>query len=59
MRILNQQLLQIKADVRFQFEREGYFYADPVDYTDENPVFNKIVGLKDSWAKKLKLKRML
>ena len=44
-----------KVDVRFQFEREGYFYADPVDYTDENPVFNKIVGLKDSWAKKTKI----
>ena len=43
-----------KADVRFQFEREGYFYADPIDYCDENPVFNKIVGLKDSWAKKTK-----
>lgn len=41
-----------KPDVRFQFEREGYFYADPVDYTDEHPVFNKIVGLKDSWHKK-------
>jgi len=24
-----------KPDVRFQFEREGYFYADPIDYTDE------------------------
>lgn len=43
-----------KPDVRFQFEREGYFYADPVDYSDEHPVFNKIVGLKDSWAKKSK-----
>jgi len=41
-----------KPDQRFQFEREGYFYADPIDYTDEKPVFNKIVGLKDSWAKK-------
>ncbi len=41
-----------KPDVRFQFERQGYFYADPVDYTDAKPVFNKIVGLKDSWAKK-------
>jgi len=41
-----------KPDVRFQFERQGYFYADPVDYTDALPVFNKIVGLKDSWAKK-------
>ena len=42
-----------KPDVRFQFERQGYFYADPVDYTDETPVFNKIVGLKDSWNKKV------
>ncbi len=41
-----------KPDVRFQFEREGYFYIEPVDYTDEKPVFNKIVGLKDSWGKK-------
>ncbi|MDA3909720.1 MAG: glutamine--tRNA ligase/YqeY domain fusion protein [Sulfurimonas sp.] len=43
-----------KHDDRFQFERQGYFYTDPVDYTDEKPVFNKIVGLKDSWAKKTK-----
>jgi len=43
-----------KPDERFQFERQGYFYADPIDYTDERPVFNKIVGLKDSWAKKSK-----
>ncbi len=43
-----------KPDVRFQFERQGYFYADPIDYTDEAPVFNKIVGLKDSYAKKKK-----
>ncbi len=41
-----------KPNVRFQFERQGYFYADPKDYSDENPVFNKIVALKDSWAKK-------
>ena len=46
-----------KPDERFQFERIGYFYADPVEYTDERPVFNKIVGLKDSWAKKKKEKR--
>jgi glutaminyl-tRNA synthetase len=41
-----------KPDERFQFERHGYFYADPVDYTDEKPVFNKIVGLKESRRKK-------
>jgi len=45
-----------KPDERFQFEREGYFYADPIDYKDEKPVFNKIVGLKDSWGKKKKVK---
>ena len=44
-----------KPDERFQFERQGYFYADPIDYTDEKPVFNKIVGLKDSWGKKKKV----
>ncbi len=44
-----------KPDERFQFERQGYFYADPIDYTDDAPVFNKIVGLKDSWSKKTKV----
>jgi glutaminyl-tRNA synthetase len=43
-----------KPDVRFQFEREGYFYADPVEYSDDAPVFNKIVGLKESSSKKKK-----
>jgi len=43
-----------RPDVRYQFEREGYFYADPVEYTDERPVFNKIVSLKESSSKKKK-----
>ncbi|BAF72094.1 glutamine--tRNA ligase/YqeY domain fusion protein [Sulfurovum sp. NBC37-1] len=43
-----------RPDERFQFERQGYFYADPLDYSDEHPVFNKIVALKDSWSKKRK-----
>ncbi len=47
-------IINDKPDVRFQFEREGYFYKDPIDYSDETPVFNKIVGLKDSWTKKIK-----
>jgi len=41
-----------EPDVRFQFEREGYFYADPIDHSQETPVFNKIVGLKESSSKK-------
>jgi glutaminyl-tRNA synthetase len=40
-----------KPDSRFQFEREGYFYANSIDYNSK-PIFNKIVSLKDSWAKK-------
>ncbi len=34
----------------FQFERLGYFNVDP-DSTDEKPVFNRTVQLRDSWAK--------
>mgnify|MGYP000920870624 CR=1 FL=1 len=34
----------------FQFERVGYFCCDP-DSTPERKVFNRTVGLKDSWAK--------
>ena len=34
-----------------QFERQGYFVADRYDHNEATPVFNKIVGLKDSWAK--------
>lgn len=36
-----------------QFQRIGYFMAD-LDTTDEKPVFNKTVGLKDTWAKQNK-----
>ena len=36
---------------RFQFEREGYFVADRVDHRDGNPVFNKTIGLRDTWQR--------
>jgi glutaminyl-tRNA synthetase len=35
---------------RFQFERQGYFTVDP-DSTPGQPVFNRTVTLKDTWAK--------
>jgi len=40
-----------KIGERFQFQRLGYFNVDD-DSTTNNLVFNKIVGLRDSWAKK-------
>lgn len=43
----------LKPGEYLQFQRIGYFMADP-DTTDNNPVFNKTVGLKDTWAKQNK-----
>lgn len=34
----------------FQFQRKGYYVKDK-DSTDSNPVFNKIVSLRDNWKK--------
>lgn len=39
-----------KPGERFQFERLGYFAADP-DSTESRLVFNRTVTLKDEWAK--------
>ncbi|MCF6187365.1 MAG: glutamine--tRNA ligase/YqeY domain fusion protein [Desulfobulbaceae bacterium] len=41
---------------RFQFERQGYFCLDNRDSTPDAPVFNRIVTLRDSWAKLTKKK---
>ncbi len=37
--------------MRYQFERTGYFMSDTEDSTPARPVFNRIVSLRDSWAK--------
>ncbi len=39
------------AGDRFQFEREGFFFVDPVSSKPGAPVFNRTVSLKDTWAK--------
>ncbi|MCL5247281.1 glutamine--tRNA ligase/YqeY domain fusion protein [Cellulophaga sp. 20_2_10] len=43
-------LKEAKVGDGFQFQRMGYFNID-TDSTPENLVFNKTVGLRDSWAK--------
>ena len=43
-------LAEAKIGDKFQFERVGYFCAD-YDHTNEKPVFNRTVGLRDSWSK--------
>ena len=59
---LNPQSVEILTDARIepglaqnfgepvQFERQGYFCHDP-DSTPARPVFNRTVGLRDSYAK--------
>ena len=44
-------LAHCEADTKFQFERHGYFVADRKDHRPGAPVFNRAVGLKDSWGK--------
>lgn len=46
-------LANVTAGEKLQFERTGYFCADP-DSTPGKPVFNLTVTLKDSWAKEQK-----
>jgi glutaminyl-tRNA synthetase len=44
-------LASARADDRLQFERHGYFAPDRKDHASGKPVFNRITGLKDGWAK--------
>jgi glutaminyl-tRNA synthetase len=38
---------------RCQFERIGYFCADPIEHrAGQRPVFNRTIALRDSWGKK-------
>ncbi|MDP2324016.1 MAG: glutamine--tRNA ligase/YqeY domain fusion protein [Gammaproteobacteria bacterium] len=61
---LNPESLRVKSQARLepslaavapgtvlQFERLGYFVADSVDHGATRPVFNRVVSLRDSWAK--------
>ncbi len=44
-------LAKARPEDRFQFERAGYFCLDSKYHTPEKPVFNRTIGLRDSWAK--------
>jgi glutaminyl-tRNA synthetase len=61
--VLNPDSLQVKQSIvephlveqgpglRVQFERTGYFYRDPETEEGAVPVFNRIITLRDTWAK--------
>ncbi|MBN1504410.1 MAG: glutamine--tRNA ligase/YqeY domain fusion protein [Candidatus Eisenbacteria bacterium] len=50
-------LAGVAPGFRCQFERLGYFCADP-DSTADKPVFNRTVTLRDTWAKIEKARRL-
>jgi glutaminyl-tRNA synthetase len=48
--VVEPSLAQALPDQKFQFERHGYFVADRLDHSSAHLVFNRAVGLKDSWG---------
>ena len=48
---LEPSLLQVPPGTILQFERLGYFVADRADHRPGQAVFNRVVTLRDSWAK--------
>ena len=48
---LEPSLAQAVPEARYQFERLGYFRADPKDSQPGKLVFNRTISLRDSWAK--------
>ena len=42
-------LAEALPEQNFQFEREGYFVADRYEHSAEAPVFNRTIGLRDTW----------
>ncbi len=47
-------LANTPLDCRYQFERVGYLYTDPIDSASGKPVFNRTVTLRDTWGKTAK-----
>jgi glutaminyl-tRNA synthetase len=49
---LEPRLQHASPGAHFQFERIGYFCVDDVDSSPGAPVFNRVVGLRDSWVRR-------
>jgi len=51
---LEPSILNARADITYQFERQGYFKKDVQTTIPEKMVYNRAVSLRDSWAKFVK-----
>jgi len=52
--LLEPGLANAPAGERFQFVRQGYFIADALESKPGAPVFNRIVGLRDTYARRIR-----
>jgi len=52
--MLEPSLKESQPGEHVQFLRKGYFFSDPNISEPGKPVFHSVVGLRDSWAKKMK-----
>ena len=50
-------LAEASSGDHFQFERNGYFFVDPVDSGPGKPEFNRTATLRDTWAKVMEKRR--
>ncbi len=50
--LVEESLAKAEPGAAYQFERQGYFCADSIDSAPGRPVFNRIVTLRDTWAKR-------
>jgi len=48
--VIEPSVRQDETDTRYQFERLGYFWRDPIDGLKDELVFNRIVTLRDAWS---------
>jgi len=48
---VEESLIDANLEQRYQFEREGYFCVDRRHSGGDRLVFNRVVGLRDTWAK--------
>jgi len=44
-------LAEVAPATHLQFERNGYFFTDPIDSQPGKPIFNRTATLRDTWAK--------
>ncbi|THF83962.1 glutamine--tRNA ligase/YqeY domain fusion protein [Deinococcus sp. KSM4-11] len=49
--VVEPSVLSDPPGTRYQFERQGYFWRDPVDSHEDALVFGRIVTLKDTWGR--------